>query len=117
MMLNNSRKVGQARQIKTEPGFDFILEQILNLESQRKCPEARSMKSPSKPKDKKKHSGDLCLYCSRPGHFEEKCYYKHPERASQNFQEMFKDQIMELQSKAYATRSYTAVEVNIENDS
>ncbi len=115
MMLNNSRKAKQARGVKTEPEFDFILEQILNLDTQRKTSEARFMKSSSKPKDKKKDPGDLCPYCLRPYHIEEKCYYKHPERANQNFQERFKDRIRELQSKANATRSHTDVEFNIEN--
>ena len=75
------------------------------------------MKISSKPKDKRKDLRDLCPYCSRPGHMEEKCYYKHPERASQNFRERFKDRIQELQSKANATRSHTNVEVNIDNAS
>ena len=75
------------------------------------------MKISSKPKAKKKDLRDLCPYCSRSGHIEEKCYYKHPERASQNFRERFKDRIQELQSKANATRSHTNVEVNIDNAS
>ena len=33
MMLNNSRKADQAKGLKTKTGFDFILEQILNLDS------------------------------------------------------------------------------------
>ncbi len=84
-ILNNSRKAEQAKGVKTEPGFDFILEQILNLETQRKGSEARSMKSSSKLKDKKKDPRDLCHYYSRPDHIREKRYYKHPEHASQNF--------------------------------
>ena len=115
MILNNSRKANQAKGLKTEPRFDFILEQIFNLDSQHKTSEARSMKSSSQPKDRKKNPGDLCPYCSRPGHIEEKCYYKHPERASQNFRERFKDRIRDLQSKAHATRSYIDVEVNIDD--
>ncbi len=115
MMLNNSRKAEQAKGVKSEPGFDFILEQILNLDTQRQSSEARSMKSLSRPKDRKKDPGDLCLYCSRPGHIEKKCYYKHPERASQNFREKFKDRIREFQSKAHATRSPINVKVNIDN--
>ena len=73
------------------------------------------MKISSKPKDKKKDLRDLCPYCSRPSHIEEECYYKHPERASQNFWERFRDQIQELQSKANATRSHRNVEVDIDN--
>lgn len=71
-MLNNSCKVKQAKRLKTDPGFDSILEQILNLDSQCKTSEARFMKSLSQSKDRKKHSRDLCPYCSRPGHIEEK---------------------------------------------
>lgn len=85
MMLINSRKAEEAKGVKTEHGFGFILEQIPNLDTQRKCSEARSMKISSKPKDKKRGLGDHCPYCSRPGHDEENCYNKHPERASQNF--------------------------------
>lgn len=85
MMLINSRKAEEVKGVKTEHGFGFILEQILNLDTQRKCSEARSMKISSKPKDKKRGLGDHCPYCSRPGHDEEKCYNKHPERASQDF--------------------------------
>lgn len=104
MMLNNSRKAEQFKGTKSDPGFDFILEQILNLDTQRKSTEARSIKSYSKPKDRKKDPGDLCPYCSRPGHVEEKCYYKHPERASQNFRERFKDRIVELQAQSEGHR-------------
>ena len=73
------------------------------------------MKSLSRPKDKKKDPGDFCHYRSRPGHIEEKCYYKHPEYASQNFRERFKDRIRELQSKAHETTSHIDVEVKIDN--
>lgn len=59
-MLNNSRTAEQAKGVKIEPGFDFILKQILNLDTQRKSLEARSMKSSSKPKNKKKDLGELC---------------------------------------------------------
>ena len=45
MMLNNSRKADQAKRQKTKPGFDFILEQILNLDSQHTTSEAKFMKS------------------------------------------------------------------------
>lgn len=31
-MLNNNWKVAQAKEEKTEPDFDFIVEQILNLD-------------------------------------------------------------------------------------
>ena len=105
MMLNNSQKAEQAQGTKTEPGFDFILEQILNLDTQWKNSEARFMKSSSKPKDKKKNPGDLCPYCSKPNYVEKKCYDKHPECASQKFRERFKDRIKELQSVANATKS------------
>lgn len=104
MMLNNSRKAEEAKGTKSEPGFDFVLELILNLDTQRNSTEARSMKNHSKPKHKKKDRGDLCPYCSRPGHVEEKCYYKHPERASQNFGERFKDRIKELQAQSEGHR-------------
>ena len=98
-MLNNSHKAEQAKGVKTDPGFDFILEQILSLDTQRKRSEDRSIKSSFKPKDKKKNLRDLFPYCSRPGHIGETCYYKHPELASQNFWKRFKDRIRELQSK------------------
>lgn len=50
MMLNYNRKADQAKGKKTEPDFDSILEQILNLDAQKKISEARSMKSALKPK-------------------------------------------------------------------
>ena len=50
MMLNYNRKAAQAKGKKTEPDFDSILEQILNLDTQKKTSEARSMKSALKPK-------------------------------------------------------------------
>lgn len=96
IILNNSRKADQTEELKTEPKFDFILEQILNLDSQRKISKARFMKISSKFKDKKKNLRDLCLYCSRPSHIEEKSYYKYPKYASQNFWERFKDWILKL---------------------
>lgn len=96
-------------------GFDFILEQILNLHSQRKTSETRSMKSLLGPKDKKKNPRDLCSYYSKPSHIEEKYYYKHSEHASQNFQERFKDRIRKLQSIAHVTKSYINIEVNVDD--
>ena len=86
MMLNNSRKAKQAKGVKFEPGFDFILEQTLNLDTQRKSSEARFMKNSSPPMDRKKDPGDLCPYCSRPCHIEEKCYYKHPNVQAKTFE-------------------------------
>ena len=115
MMLNNSRKAKQAKGVKYKAGFDFILEQILNLVTQRKSSEARSIKISSQLKDRKKNLEDFCLYCSRPSHIEEKCYYKHSEHTSQNIRERFKNRIRELQSKFHATRSHIGVEVNIDN--
>lgn len=53
MMLNNNRKAAQAKGEKTEPDFDSILEQILNLNTQKKTSEARSMKSALRPREKK----------------------------------------------------------------
>ncbi len=115
IMLNNSRKAEQANRVKSEPGFDFILRQILNLDTQRKSLVARPMKSSLQPKNRKKNIEDLCLYCSKPVYIKEIYYYKYPERASQNFQERFKDRIKELQSKAHATRSHIEFEVNIDH--
>ncbi len=93
MMLNNSYKADQAKELKTKLEFDFILKLILNLDCQRKTSEAKSMKISSKPKNKKKDLRDFYLYCSRLGYIEGKCYCKHPKHASQNFWEKFKDWI------------------------
>lgn len=73
------------------------------------------MKISSKPKDKKKDLRDFCLYFSRLDHIEEKYYYKHLQCISQNFQERFRDQIWVLQSKANAIRSYTNIEIDLDN--
>ena len=108
MMLTNNRKGNQAKGEKIEVEFDSILEQILNLDTQKKTSEARSMKSVSKPKEKRKASVEslnLCPYCSRPGHPEEKCYYKYPERASEDFRLKFQTRIKDLRSKANATKT------------
>lgn len=66
MMLNNKREAQQARGKETEPSSTMswsrysILEQILNLDTQEKINEARSMKSAFKPKEKKKSRiGDI----------------------------------------------------------
>ncbi len=111
MMLTNNRKANQAKREKIELEFDSILEQILNLDTQKKASEALSMKSASKPKERKKassESSNLCPYCSKPGHPEEKCYYKHPERASEDFRLRFQNRIKELESKANAIRSQSS---------
>lgn len=103
MMLTNNRKADQAKGIKTEPDFDSILEQILNLDTQKKkVSESRSMKSASKATETKKSTGPShppCPYCNKGGHIEEKCYYKYPEQASQSFRDRFKDRIADLKSK------------------
>ncbi len=120
MMLNNNLKVSeQSQKTKIEPDFDSILEQILNLDTQKKTSEARSMKSAFKPKEKKKsgtESLDLCPYCTRPGHLEEKCYYKHLERASEDFRQRFQNRIKELRSKAHATKTQDGGKKNTDND-
>lgn len=67
MMLNKSYMAKQAKEIKPEPEFDFILKQILNLDTQCKSSETRFMNSCLQPKDRNKDPGDLYLYCSRPG--------------------------------------------------
>ncbi len=54
MMLNNNCKAELIKKILTETRSDFILEQILNLDTQRKISAARSIKSSSKLKNKKK---------------------------------------------------------------
>ena len=120
MMLNNNRKASkQSQKTKIEPDFDSILEQILNLDTQKKTSEARSMKSALKPKEKKKSStepSDLCPYCTRPGHLEEKCYYKHPERASEDLRQRFQSRIKELRSKANATKTQNGDKNDADND-
>lgn len=92
MMLNNNQKAQQAKKQKTKPDFDFILEQILNLNIQKKTSEVQSMKLASKPRKKKKSNTEplsLCPYYFKPGHSEEKCYYKHSESASKDFWQKF----------------------------
>ena len=119
MMLNNNRKASeQSKRTEDEPDFDSILEQILHLDTQKKRSEARSMKSALKLKEKKKSSTeplDLCPYCSKPGHLEDKCYYKHPERASEDFRQRFQNRIKELRSKANAVRSQADNKDNTED--
>ncbi len=66
------------------------------------------MKSTFKPKEKKKsgtESLNLCPYSTWPGNLEEKCYYKHLERASEDFRQRFQNRIKELWSKAHATKT------------
>lgn len=87
-MFTNNQKANQAKKEKTEVEFNFILEQILNLNTQKKGSKARSMKSVYKPRKKIKsniESLDLYLYYSKPGHLKNKCYYKHLERVSDDF--------------------------------
>ncbi len=88
IMPNNKRKAKRIKEKKTESDFDSILEQILNLDTQKKTSKAQSMKSASKPEEKKKSNTEplgSCLYYTRPSHFEEQCYYKHQECASKDF--------------------------------
>lgn len=54
MMLNNNCKAELIKKILTETRSDFILEQILNLDTQRKISVARSIKISSKLKNEKK---------------------------------------------------------------
>lgn len=91
MMLNNNPKTELAKRNRTKPKFDFRLEKILKFDTQQKDMEVRSMKSLTKSKDRKKSGGNFCLYFFRPGIVKEKCYYKHPECASQNFRQKSKN--------------------------
>ena len=108
MMLTNNRKADQAKRVKTKPEFDSILEQVFSLDTQKKVSESRSMKSASKAKEAKKtpsSSTPSCPYCKKSGHTEDKCYYKHPERASEGFRERFKGRIVDLKSCNQSVRS------------
>ena len=53
-MLINNRKAEQAKGTKTELYFGSILDQILNLDTQKKVSESRLMKSVSTATDPKK---------------------------------------------------------------
>lgn len=100
-MLNNNWKTSQAKEKKTEPDFHSILEQILNLDIQKKTNKTKSMKSALKVLKKKKLSMEslkICPYCSRPGHPKGKCYYKNQEYASKDFLQRFQNCIKEFQS-------------------
>ncbi len=60
------------------------------------------MKSASKATETKKptgHSHPSCPYCSKSGHIEEICFYKHLQQARQSFRDRFKDRIADLKSK------------------
>lgn len=107
MMLTNNRKADQAEGIKAELEFDPILEQVLSLDTQKKVSESRSMKSASMATEAKKilSSSTLsCPYCKKSGHTGDKCYYKHPERASEGFRDRFKGRIADLKSRNQASR-------------
>ena len=102
MMFTNNQKADQTKSTKTKPDFNSILEQILNLDMQKKVSKSRLMKNASKTTETKKLTGHfhpLCPYCSKGGHIEEKYYYKYPKQASQSFQDRFKDWIANLKSK------------------
>ena len=114
MMLTNNRKAEQAKGTKTQPEFDSILEQILSLDTQKKTSESRSMKTASKETKKSAVTTIFpCPYCRKGGHIEDKCYYKHPERASDSFRERFKDRIADLKSR----HSRSATTAHQESDS
>ena len=57
MMLTKNRKTDQAKGIKIELDFDSILEKILNLDTQKKVREFKSIKSESKVTETKKSTG------------------------------------------------------------
>ncbi len=108
MMLTNNRKANQVKGAKTEPEFDSILEQVLSLDTQKKVSESRSMKNAFKATEAKKtpsFSMLSCPYCKKSGHTKDKCYYKHPERASEGFRERFKGRIIDLKSRNLSVRS------------
>lgn len=91
MMLTNNRIIVQAKGGKDailNPDIDSILEQILNLDIQKKSSKSRSMKSSFKLHESRKSIGptsDACPYYNKSGHSKDKCYYKHPKQASENF--------------------------------
>ena len=120
MMLTNNRKADQAKGIKDEIDFDSILEQVLSLDTQKKVSESRSMKSASKGIEARKplsSSTISCPYCKKSGHTEDKCYYKHPERASESFRERFKGRIADLKSRNQASsRSHLPQDIEALNN-
>ena len=88
MMLANNQRANESEGDKRELDFDSVLEQLLSMSKDSPSPhDSRSLKtSAPKPKDKgKSHSNETCSYCSKPGHSDHSCYYKHPEKASDTF--------------------------------
>lgn len=95
MMLTNNKKADQAKGAKTEP-------LSLSLDTQKNVSESRYMKSASKATEAKKTSSSSTLSCpyrKKSGHTEDKCYYKHPKRASEGFRERFKGRIADIKSR------------------
>lgn len=94
-MLTNNKKADQAEGAKTEP-------LSLSLDTQKNVNESRSMKSASKATEAKKTPSSSTLSCpyrKKSGHIEDKCYYKHPKRASEGFRGQFKGRIADIKSR------------------
>lgn len=68
--------------------FDSVLEQLLSMSKDSPAPhDSRSLKTLApKPNDKGK-SHETCSYCSKSGHNDRSCYYKHPEKWGDTFRE------------------------------
>lgn len=106
MFINNEKATNQAKKKKTKVEFDFILEQILNLDTKNKASKLWSIKSIFKPRKRKKSyrkSLNLFLYFSKPSHLKEKCYYKYPKYDNKDFWLKFQTRIKEFWFKANAT--------------
>ncbi len=118
-MPTNNRKGDQAKGAKTEPEFDSILEQVLSLDTQKKISESRSMRSASKATEAKKTPSSSmlsCPYCKKSGNTEDKCYYKHPKRASEGFRDQFEGRIVDLKSRNRSVRSPQGQDKETVND-
>ena len=119
MMLINNRKESLAKNAKTEPEFDSILEQVPSLDTQKKVSKSRSMKSTSNAKEAKKTPSSSTLSCpyqKKSGHTEDKCCYKHLKQTSEGFCERFKTRIVDLKSCIHSVKSSQNEDTEIVND-
>lgn len=62
-MLSSNSKTDSSQKLKTEPGFDFTLKQIQNLDIECNNSTTKNWKISSQPKDKKSNLRELCFFC------------------------------------------------------
>ena len=127
-LILNTRQKGTDRML-VEPKFDSIVEQLIDIEQQDKISNEGNLNSRLKDlrtgedaefnknnqrknqpqsKSQNPNADQKCSFCNLHFHTDKKCWYKHPELATDKWQESHREKVEELRQKSKESKAKTA---------